>query len=229
MLQKQQSNQTRQLYYGNNHILLSNKQKELFESGDFQKFFGDINDLIKLASSSGLFVDNKKQVLISDLTSKVSLDDLLKNKGKVASLGIVFFNYASLSNINKYKSLFNKTEKYNIEDDKDIFKLLDYCFASNLKQALNLSEKFIINNQALYVHAMLFYAIKNLSYYYYDKDTFNKLHSFVKQKTINQAKKISEEKLKIILKALADLDFKLKTGAESNSLINSFIVYICKI
>ena len=116
--------------------------------------------------------------------------------------------------------LIKETVRGNVADS--VFNLLDALASGNKKVALMILEKELKRGEApLYFFSMVVYQFRNvlqvadlsrrgLSVDSIQKET--RLHPFVVQKSLNQARRFSMERIRMIYAELGELDIQMKTG-----------------
>ena len=143
--------------------------------------------------------------------------------------------------------LYEGKEKINSSDvellvkaklDANIFNLIDALGYKNIKKATGKLEDLLESGEPeVYILTMIIYQFRNILVVKDllergEKQTIGKktkLHSFVLQKTLNQAKNFTLIRLKEIYQKLADTDLAIKTGQiESKIALNLLLVELVK-
>jgi len=185
----------------------------------------EVNEAIQNLSSYALF----KPVKVEDIGVKVEnptelkrLLDTIKTDSKISIYAS--FNIKATQK-NKNVKYINKSFGNNFE----IFNFLDNCFAGNKNLVFKQLEKFINEDQHMYLISMFFYYFKNVLNYHINSDNFNKLTFRNKDKFSNIARKLDLKKNKSLIKTLAVMDIKIKQNYDKDALIISYVNYIIKI
>lgn len=209
------------LFYGNDTTKLLEKETLLKKEG-FTFFKGDKLSLYNEYHSENLFGSSSKLIVESEIVSLTDIAEIINKKGNSE---IAYFLYETNIKSSLLK-LFDKTTSYKIADDKAIFTFLDKLFSSDLRSCLKFLKKFEKDEDKIFLISMIFYNLKNLALFYYDKVAFYKLNPYVGKKVEILAHKISAENLKKIIYIVSEADFKIKTSSDKESVLISTILYI---
>ncbi|PIR43181.1 hypothetical protein COV24_04010 [candidate division WWE3 bacterium CG10_big_fil_rev_8_21_14_0_10_32_10] len=216
------------ILYGNNLLRINDKTKE-FQNNGYANFYGDLETLKNTCFNSSLF-ENKNQSLIVDLLlNNIQLEDLYSylERFSKSTYNLVFI-FSKNTITKKYLDFFDKKEKYTLSKNNDIFKFLDNLFMGNTKLALRYYYKIIKNTDEIYFISMIFFNLKNMLLYFYNKDQFSKINPYVQSKTSNICSKsyFNKAYLKDLLYALSEADYKVKSGSDSLSVLTGLIMFI---
>ena len=217
------------LLHGSDSLSVYNK---LNDYPNFTKHYGDLVSLKNSCFSTSLF-DNNKPKLTIDLStdSKINFDnDFLNFLNEVKqkdSADLIVALGASIKPKKSDLAAFDKTLNFDIKNNTDVFKFLDALFSKNTKVSLTFLDKFVKHGQEIYLISMLFYYLKNILLYHYDRKAFLRISSYVQQKTSTVAQKYVTKKIsKDILHLLCEADYKLKTASDSKNVIYALTLYI---
>ena len=214
------------LFYGNNVTALVNEQKKLKSQG-YIFYKGDVLSLNSVLYSNNLFGEHQKIILDSQV---VEISDFIKliQKNNKFSCDVVYFYFENSLKPSLLK-LFSSTTKLSLYDEKIIFKIVDSIFLNNLSKALSYVDSFSKDEDKIFLTYMLFSTLKNLMYFYCDKNSYSSLNPYIQTKIKDLSSKISFERLKIILTFMSEVDYKIKLSSDKNSVLFSTIFYLASI
>ena len=214
------------VYYGNDSIKLL-QHKDLLRKKGFVFFKGDIKDLYSECFSSNLFNPNSSLIIDSSFIQPSDFEKIVK-KGPSNKKNLAYF-YNGTEIKSSFIKLFSKSIKFNLIDDRQIFKFLDRLFNNDLKTSLAFLTKFKKDEDKIYLINMVFFTIKSLFLYYYDLDSFHNLKPYIQLKTKQISSKIDKVSLKSILNFLSEADYRIKVSNDKDSVIFSTVFYLASI
>ncbi len=207
------------IYYGSDTRKLFETKDKLKESGVVY-FKGDFEALYNEYNSTNLF-DTKPGLIVDSET--ISDTDILKLIPKKGCLDIYYF-YNDATPKPTFVKLFDKSFNYKLQDDKTIFAFTDSLFSFNIKKVLQLLPNFRKDEDKVFLIYMIYFNLKNLMFFYFDKKSFYKLNPYVSKKTEVLAKKISKNSLIKLLYVVSEADFKIKSAPDKDSVLLSTIM-----
>lgn len=216
------------LYYGSDtYTLISNIK--LLEDAGYKPFYSDLQSLQNILSSNSLFDTAAKKFIVNFDSAEISISksffDLI-NKHKSTDIDIIFFYFGTPRVGKKELSYFGRVEKYNIKDNKEVFDFIDAVFSKKEKKSLELSNNLLGKMHETYLLSLLYYQVKNLNYYFFDTNSFLKLHPYVGGKTKSIAQNYSKKKMISLNTVFSEADYKIKNSSSSNDVFFSLIYYI---
>lgn len=209
-----------------NNLIYGTDIKKIFDLKDKLKdqgllyFKGDINNLYNEYFSTNLFDTKPGLIVDSDLVSISDISSLISKKG---CLDIHYF-VTEGSVKPTFAKLFDKVVNYKLEDDKTIFAFTDSLFSFRFKKTLELLPKFEKDEDKIFLVYMIYFNLKNLMYYYFDKKSFYKLNPYVAKKTESLVPKISKQSLIKLIHIISEADYKMKSFADKDSVMLSTIL-----
>lgn len=209
-----------------NNIIYGTDTRKIFEFKDKLKeqgvvyFKGDFNNLYNEYFSTNLFDTKSGLIVDSDLVSSADISSLISKKG---CLDLYYF-VTDGSVKPTFIKLFDKSTNYKLEDDKTIFAFTDSLFSFKLKKTLELLPKFDKDEDKIFLVYMIYFNLKNLMYFYFDKKSFYKINPYVAKKTESLALKISKNSLIKLMHVVSEADYKMKSSADKDSVLLSTIM-----
>jgi DNA polymerase-3 subunit delta len=184
--------------------------------------------------------------LINSLKQEMKGLDLAVEEKALRELAFIFNDdlWSIITEIKKLAS-YKKEETIQLEDVKklvqsdlvnDIFKTIDALSSGNKKLALNLLNNHLNKGEnEFYLISMIAFQFKNLlkvkaaqeegmPYHLIAKNT--KLHPFIVKKSYGFLSRFNLERLKLLYKKLADIDYSLKRGkVQAREALNLFFAF----
>lgn len=144
-----------------------------------------------------------------DLVNKKDLEWLLKNHNRIETNLLIFKDGDVTKSVLGKLGKDIKVEQFSLP--KILFVYLDSIYPGNHKKALHMFHALLVNEPAELVIAMMGTHLRDLLWVKVAPESFAG-PSWRKEKLLRQANKFGEEKLKIFIEKMAQIDLKVKTS-----------------
>jgi len=144
-----------------------------------------------------------------DLINKKDLEWLLKNHSRIETNLLIFKDGNVPKPVLQKLGKDIKLEQFNLP--QILFVYLDSIYPGNHKKALHMFHALLVNEPVELVMAMMGSHMRDLLWVKVAPETIA-LQSWRKDKLLRQANKFGEEKLKVFIEKMAQIDIQVKTS-----------------
>lgn len=207
--------------------LILNQQKKLGCESRLEFNISDISpeELFEKSCSNDLFGNPPFIVLDVTGAGRMNLDPILTVIKKIpSSTTLIILSGKTLTNSNifikKSQELKARTNLNKAAPKSNVFNFVDAVFYKQRKRAYEELAKLLDNDTSPFeILPMIFYGLRNIGNVKFKSPSYEKMHSFVKNKSLSQSKLFTEEQIKNMFEEFRELDMKSKLSEVDEELL----------